>query len=191
MRFEHPEEVEVQRTVGQHQGKQTHQQQQSLAAQPEHEEAEQQVGYVLEHHAPLRNVQHKHLAVGAYVPLGRDGDHAEAGQNLLKEVADARSADAGIVVALLKIEQGGTEQHTEEHHGLQADQTRLEEVPAAHPAAAHPPLVGIADDKAGEHEKEVDTEITMVQVFVHRVVRERFTQVKNDHHQGCHASQAV
>ena len=191
VRLKHTQQVERQGTVGQHHAKHRYQRGQCPAPYAEDEEAEQHVGHIFKHHRPLRDVQQKHLPVLAHVPFRRDGQHEETPQRIERQIAQIGPGDARIVRTLLKEEERRPQQDTEEHHRLQTDQTRPEEAPAAHEPAAHPLLIGVADDEAREDEEEIDAEVSVVEVLIHRVVRESLAQVEHDDHQGRHAAQAV
>ena len=64
-------------------------------------------------------------------------------------------------VTLLEVEEQGANEGTADDHRMKANETTLEEGPCCHSVPTV--VVGIADDKAGENEEEVNGQITVVQ----------------------------
>ncbi len=82
---------------------------------------------------------------------------------------------------------GRADGHAQSQQGIEPDQTRLDEVPGAHPARKLA-LIGVGDDEAAQHEEEVDRQVAVGQPALQA---EPDMAVHHHDAQGGHAAQPV
>ena len=141
-----------------------------------------------------RTVEREHLSVAAYViacaRYGRDEEHGtQKGQH---DHGNSYMAAVPADASLQAIEDD-SQQGTHDDHGMEADQTALEEVAQAH-CLSQTVVIGIADDKTGEDEEEIHGKVTVVDGGDDRASggeRQSFKDVVEYHQQGGHSSQSV
>lgn len=84
----------------------------------------------------------------------------------------------------------GAQQKAQDNHRMQPDQSPPEEI--LHFQSTLPPIViGITDNKSGEDEEEIDSQISVVKPLIDGAGCEPFENMVENDHQGCNPAQSV
>lgn len=125
-------------------------------------ECVQEIADVFKEKRPAWPVQWKHLAIAAYVIPGTGG----GGNKEQSTKQGKHNHGCGYMASIptyrtLKQIENHSQQGTHHNHGMQAYQTPFEEVAEAH-VLTQTVVVGIAYDKARQDEKEINSQVAVV-----------------------------
>lgn len=157
-------------------------------------ESIENVAYIFEEKRSARTIEWKHLAVAAHLTrLAWQGRQHQAGT----EESDEREGKGGVgAVPTLHVcepKRGNADESAHDHHRVEAYESPAEKLwhcERLSPSA----VIGIADDKAREEEKEVDSKVAVVDEINDRLVAGKliaFKYVIPHHQQGGHSAQSV
>ena len=152
------------------------------------EEGIEKVADVFKEQGPARSIERVHFSQTPDFHAGRrrDQQDVDEGGGQQGDDRDLRYVPYG---AALEVEDERADDRPDRYHGLQAYEAALDEFLGRHcfPAV----VVGVADDKAGQHEEEVDGQVAVVDDLVHMAGGVGFKDVEPHDDNGGHPAQSV
>ena len=187
--MQQPEEVDVQAEHHGERGKEGDADAQGPLGQAAEDERIEDVRQVFPLQRPRGAVEGVGLGPAADVHGVGQGKHGEAPEHHQQHHVPRGLVDQRELGTAAEVEQHGAEEGAQQHHGVQTDETAFEEVPRGHAVPAV--VVGIADNKARQHEEEVDGKVAVIDGLTGASAVVGLKEVIGHDEHGAHAAKAV